>query len=305
MLFYKIFCSSILLVTLTSGARWSGGGFRSSGSRFSSGSRYGGSSSRRWSGGTSSGTSRWSSSSSRGIGGSSYRASYSNPSSRSFRMQSYSSRSGSKSFFRAGNLVKGAVAYLAFRSLANMAFGHNHYDYRSRYSSVNGHYCTNNVNFNGTKFGRFRCPLNSFKASDIYCCGPGGEQYCCSFTDSTTRIVLLILGIVCAIGIIGGCIYCCMKMKKKRSNDSNDTPSQQYTMHQFPMQHQETYKDDSYTKMAMPPTNQNFYVPSQVQQQPTVSYPPQQPNGINMLMNPYGQTNNNNNDQPPPYTATS
>ena len=48
-----------------------------------------------------------------------------------------------------------------------------------------GDECINNEDFNGTKFGKFRCPLPEFDEDAKYCCGSASDetQYCCKFFD--------------------------------------------------------------------------------------------------------------------------
>lgn len=45
---------------------------------------------------------------------------------------------------------------------------------------IAGSMCTNNEDYNGTRYGQFRCPLNQYPLSAKYCCGEVGKQYCCS-----------------------------------------------------------------------------------------------------------------------------
>ena len=52
---------------------------------------------------------------------------------------------------------------------------------------IDGEECTNNEDFNGTVFGKFRCPLPipepDFDPSAKYCCGTNQTQYCCRYFD--------------------------------------------------------------------------------------------------------------------------
>ena len=44
---------------------------------------------------------------------------------------------------------------------------------------IAGETCTNNEDLNGTRFGRFRCPLSGFPREAKQCCGEYEQQYCC------------------------------------------------------------------------------------------------------------------------------
>ena len=42
-----------------------------------------------------------------------------------------------------------------------------------------GEICTNNVDYDGIQFGRFRCPIEGYEISETDCCGPPNEEFCC------------------------------------------------------------------------------------------------------------------------------
>ena len=46
-----------------------------------------------------------------------------------------------------------------------------------------GEECLNNEDFNGTVFGKFRCPLPDFDPNARYCCGTNQTQFCCKYLD--------------------------------------------------------------------------------------------------------------------------
>ena len=74
------------------------------------------------------------------------------------------------------------LAYSAMSRIASGGYYHRgYYGYGPNgygYSNTNpnskygrGDECINNEDFNGTKFGKFRCPLPEFDPEARYCCG--------------------------------------------------------------------------------------------------------------------------------------
>ena len=108
--------------------------------------------------------------------------------------------------FGAGAL--GGVAAYSIMSSMSRSYVPGHYasGYGSKlhlYSSIDqctvpvvmnlaGAICTNNEDYNGTRFGQFRCPLEGFPYNAKYCCGEYGKHYCCALEGYDTKILLTI-----------------------------------------------------------------------------------------------------------------
>jgi Wnt and FGF inhibitory regulator len=86
----------------------------------------------------------------------------------------------------------GKLAKKIFSSGRHTGSSHNYhagmyhgYNYRpDRYSNINGEVCVNNENYDGIKYGQFICPIDGFDYDEIKCCGPIGQQYCCTPAES-------------------------------------------------------------------------------------------------------------------------
>ncbi|CAF3368691.1 unnamed protein product [Rotaria sp. Silwood1] len=109
--------------------------------------------------------------------------------------------------FGAGALG-GIAAYSLMRSMSSSYHSRPGY-YEPGYGT--GETCTNNEDLNGTRFGRFRCPLNGFPIEAKYCCGEYEKQYCCIRDDNSGAfrgassfgwILLIIIMIAIAIVLI-------------------------------------------------------------------------------------------------------
>ena len=44
-------------------------------------------------------------------------------------------------------------------------------------------FCSNYKDFNGTIFGKFKCPLTGFRSNEKECCGNNGTQFCCQISE--------------------------------------------------------------------------------------------------------------------------
>lgn len=138
------------------------------------------------------------------FGGSGFR----NPNSYS----SYRSGSGMRwASFGAGMLAYSAMSRIASGGYYNRGYyggsGSGGYPYGT--SAVNpkvgtGDECINNEDFNGTKFGKFRCPLPEFDEDAKYCCGSASDetQYCCKFFDDSGRKIGVIVAVIAVFALI-------------------------------------------------------------------------------------------------------
>ena len=71
-----------------------------------------------------------------------------------------------------------------------------------RFYFAAGKTCTNNEDFNGTKFGTFRCPLPGMDQRQTYCCGSYNYQYCCRYWDDSGRQAGTVIAIIAVIVLI-------------------------------------------------------------------------------------------------------
>lgn len=164
-----------------------------------------------------------------------------------FRSGSRSSGSGSRSYgnnnrgtsyggggMRGGSGMRwssfgtGMIAYAAMSSLMRSGHGGYHGGYHNGYNSMypnhrpTGQFCSNNEDFNGTKFGKFQCPLPGFDRRQKYCCGENELQYCCRYWDDSGRKGGTIVGILAVIIAILGISYCISRIIKQRNYFKND-----------------------------------------------------------------------------------
>ncbi|CAF4660437.1 unnamed protein product [Rotaria sp. Silwood1] len=190
--FYILFIISFLFSSCTDGKGFGGG--RGGGGR-GGGSRGGGS----WGGSKGSGTFGGPSSYNRVNSYGSYNSMSKGRSGSSFKSNAMS--------FGAGALG-GIAAYSLMRSMSSSYHSRPGY-YEPGYGT--GETCTNNEDLNGTRFGRFRCPLNGFPIEAKYCCGEYEKQYCCIRDDNSGAfrgassfgwILLIIIMIAIAIVLI-------------------------------------------------------------------------------------------------------
>ncbi|CAF4297877.1 unnamed protein product, partial [Rotaria magnacalcarata] len=105
--------------------------------------------------------------------------------------------------FGAGALG-GIAAYSVMRSMSSSYRSRPDY-YESGYGT--GETCLNNEDLNGTRFGRFRCPLNGFPQEAKQCCGEYERQYCCireksSFLSGSSSFIWIIIIIVIILIIV-------------------------------------------------------------------------------------------------------
>jgi len=125
----------------------------------------------------------------------------------------------------------GMVAYAAMSSLIRSSHGHGYYggtyNGYGQYSNYtpNGEFCVNNEDFDGTKFGRFQCPLPGFNRRDTYCCGVGEYQFCCGYWDDSGRKGWTLFGIFAALAAFIGTGYFIMtKVREREMKEDFDDP---------------------------------------------------------------------------------
>ncbi|CAF0962348.1 unnamed protein product [Adineta ricciae] len=231
--FCVLFIVSFLFTTCTDGKGFARGGFR---------------------GGSKGGSLGGSSSFSRGNSYGSYNKMNKPSSGSSFRKNAMS--------FGAGAL--GGVA--AYSLMSSMSRSYVPGRYASGYGT--GAICTNNEDYNGTRFGQFRCPLEGFPYDAKYCCGEYGKHYCCAPEGRSNRggFNLLWLCIIIAIVIIAIVVFA----KRRRQKDIIMVPVEP------PMDEQQRGFFPPPPPMSYPPNVNPYAVPPQNFNGTYTPYPPQQ-----------------------------
>lgn len=136
-------------------------------------------------------------------------------------------RSGSG--MRWSSFGTGMVAYAVMSSLIRSGHGY-HNGYYNGYGSYsnyrpNGQFCMNNEDFNGTKFGKFQCPLPGFDRRQTYCCGEHEYQYCCTYWDDSSRKGWTLFGIFAALAALIGTTYFIMtRVRGRNMKEEYDGP---------------------------------------------------------------------------------
>ncbi|CAF1548758.1 unnamed protein product [Adineta ricciae] len=166
--------------------------------------------------------------------------------------------------FGAGAL--GGVAAYSIMSSMSRSYVPGHY--ASGYGT--GAVCTNNEDYNGTKFGQFRCPLEGFPYDAKYCCGEYGKHYCCAPEGRSNRggFNLFWLCIIIAIVIIAVVVFA--KRRRQSSKDIIMVPVEP------PMDEQQHGFFPPPPPMSYPPNVNPYAVPPQNFNGTYTPYPPQQ-----------------------------
>ena len=72
-------------------------------------------------------------------------------------------------------------AKLIFQTLSSKIRTAKDYDYRSgNYSQIDGSICTNNNDFEGYAFGKYKCPIEGFSTEAVLCCDEPGSGLMCA-----------------------------------------------------------------------------------------------------------------------------
>ena len=91
------------------------------------------------------------------------------------------------------------------------------YDYRSgNYSQIDGSICTNNNDFEGYAFGKYKCPIEGFSTEAVLCCDEPGSQFCCVPLDGIPlyKILLIVAGIALTVIMISLALFACKKCRE-------------------------------------------------------------------------------------------